>query len=396
MNGRSVAIVSAVRTAIGKFGGALQGFSAPDLGSIVIREALQRAATAPETADEVIMGNVYQAGIGPNPARVAALNADLPHGVPAMTVNKVCGSGLKAITLAAQAIALGDADCIVAGGMESMSNAPYLLQQGRWGARMGHSQMVDTMLSDGLWDCFEDCHMGITAENLADQYRVPRAEQDRFALQSQTRYQAAQAADAFAEEIVAVPVPQRKAPAIEFKTDEPPRATSAEALQGLRPVFKGDGTVTAGNASSISDGAAAAVLMSADLAAERGLQPLGYIRGYATAGVAPRIMGIGPAYAIRKLLAAQSLALPDVDLIEVNEAFAGQVLAVGCELGGDWDEQRVNVNGGAIALGHPIGASGTRIVATLLNAMRHRGAHRGIAALCIGGGMGIAALLEAA
>ncbi len=397
MNGRRVAVVSAQRTAIGKFGGSLQGFSAPELGSIAIRAALERAGVAPESVDEVIMGNVYQAGIGPNPARVAALGAGLPHGVPAMTVNKVCGSGLKAIVLAAQAVALGDADCVVAGGMESMSNAPYLLQQGRWGARMGHGRMVDSMLSDGLWDCFADCHMGTTAENLADQYRVARAEQDRFALQSQTRYQAALAADAFAQEITPVSVPQRKRPALEFRVDEPPRAnSSADALQGLRPVFQDDGSVTAGNASGISDGAAAAVVMAADRAAALGLQPLGFIRAYASAGVDPRIMGIGPAYAIRKLLAAEALALSDVDLIEINEAFAAQVLAVGRELGDGWDEARLNVNGGAIALGHPIAASGTRIAATLLHEMRRRDARRGIASLCIGGGMGIALLLEAA
>ena len=393
MNRHRAAVVSAARTAIGAFGGALKGSSAPFLGSVVIREALQRAATSGDQVDEVIMGNVYQAGNGPNPARVAAIKADLPYSVPAMTVNQVCGSGLKAISLAAQAIALGDADSIVAGGMESMSGAPYLITDGRWGARMGHGQLVDVMLRDGLWDCFVDCHMGNTAETLADQYQVPRTEQDRYALQSQRRYQTALQEDRFAAEIVAVPVARRKGPPVEFRTDESPRPdTSLEALAGLRPAFQQGGTITAGNASTLSDGGAAVVVMSEQRAADRGLEPLAWVGGYATVGVDPAIMGIGPAFAIRKLLAATGHTLADIDLIEVNEAFAGQVLAVGCELG--WDESRVNVNGGAIAMGHPLGASGTRIAVTLLHEMRRRDARRGIAALCIGGGMGIALLLE--
>ena len=310
-----------------------------------------------------------------------------------MTINKVCGSGLKAISLAAQAIMLGDADCIVAGGMESMSGAPYLLPGARWGARMGHGKLVDVMLQDGLWDCFVDCHMGNTAENLARQYQVPRAEQDRYALQSQQRYQAALAGGRFADEIVPVEVAQRKGPPAEFGADESPRPdTSATALAGLRPVFEKEGTVTAGNSSTLSDGAAAVVVMSEERAAERGLEPLAWVSGYASAGVDPAIMGIGPAFAIRKLLARTGLALSDIDLVEVNEAFAGQVLAVGSEL--DWDESRVNVSGGAIAMGHPLGASGTRIAVTALYEMRRRQARRAIAALCIGGGMGIALLLE--
>ena len=393
MSRKRAALVSAVRTAIGGFGGTLKECSAPFLGSVVIREGLQRAGVGGDQVDEVILGNVYQAGSGPNPARVAAVKADLPYSVPSMTINKVCGSGLKAISLAAQAIALGDADSIVAGGMESMSGAPYLIPETRWGARMGHAKLVDVMLRDGLWDCFVDCHMGNTAETLAARYQVARAEQDRYALQSQQRYQAALQEDRFGREIVAVPVPRRKAPPVEFRADESPRAdTSLEALAGLRPAFEREGTVTAGNASKLSDGAAAVLVMSEQRAAASGLRPLAWVSGYATAGVDPAIMGIGPAFAIRKLLADTGLTLADIDLLEVNEAFAGQVLAVGRELG--WDEARVNVNGGAIALGHPLGASGTRIAVTLLHEMQRRAVRRGIAALCIGGGMGIALLLE--
>ena len=393
MSRNRAALVSAARTAIGAFGGALKECSAPFLGSVAIREALQRAGVGGDQVDEVIMGNVYQAGNGPNPARVASVKADLPYSVPSMTINKVCGSGLKAISLAAQAIALGDADCIVAGGMESMSGAPYLLPDARWGARMGHAELVDVMLRDGLWDCFVDCHMGTTAETLATRYQVERAEQDRYALQSQQRYQAALREDRFGREIVAVPVAARKGPVVEFRGDESPRPdTSLEALAGLRPAFAREGTVTAGNASKLSDGAAAVLVMSERRAAASGLQPLAWVSGCAAAGVDPAVMGIGPAFAIRKLLAATGLTLADIDLLEVNEAFAGQVLAVGREL--DWDESRVNVNGGAIAMGHPLGASGTRIAVTLLHEMQRRSARRGIAALCIGGGMGIALLLE--
>lgn len=388
-----VALMSAARTACGGFGGALKECSAPFLGSVVIREALRRAGSAGEPVDEVIMGHVYQAGNGPNPARVAAVKAALPYSVPAMTVNKVCGSGLKAISLAAQAIALGDADSIVAGGMESMSGAPYLISDGRWGARMGHGKLVDVMLRDGLWDCFVDCHMGTTAETLAARYQVTRAAQDRYALRSQRRYQAALQADRFGAEIAPVPVGRGKAAPLEFRVDEPPRPDSTpEALAGLRPAFERDGTVTAANAAKLSDGAAALVVTSEARAAASGQEPLAWVGGYAVAGVDPAIMGIGPAFAIRKLLANAGLTLADIDLLEVNEAFAGQVLAVGRELG--WDESRVNVNGGALAMGHPLGASGARIAVTLLHEMRRRAARRGIAALCIGGGMGIALLLE--
>ena len=395
MSRNRAALVSAARTAIGAFGGALKECSAPFLGSVAIREALQRAGVGGDQVDEVIMGNVYQAGNGPNPARVAAVKAEIPYSVPSMTINKVCGSGLKAISLAAQAIALGDADSVVAGGMESMSGAPYLLPKARWGARVGHAELVDVMLRDGLWDCFVDCHMGNTAETLATRYQVERAEQDWYALQSQQRYQAALQEDRFGREIVAVPVAARKGPVVEFRGDESPRPdTSIEALAGLRPAFERDGTVTAGNASKLSDGGAAVLVMSERRAAASGLEPLAWVSGCATAGVDPAVMGIGPAFAIRKLLAATGLTLADVDLLEVNEAFAGQVLAVGREL--DWDESRVNVNGGAIAMGHPLGASGTRIAVTLLHEMQRRAARRGIAALCIGGGMGIALLLERA
>ena len=393
MSRRRAALVSAVRTANGAFGGALKECSAPFLGSVVIREAVRRAGGGGEQVDEVIFGNVLQAGNGPNPARTAAIKAGLPYSVPAMTVNKVCGSGLKAISLAAQAIALGDADCIVAGGRESMSRAPYLVPAGRWGARLGHGELVDVMLRDGLWDCLIDCHMGTTAETLAARYQVTRAEQDRYALQSQQRHQAALQGGRFRREIVALPVRRGKAPAQEFLTDEPPRPDSSrEGLAGLRPAFERDGTVTAGNASTLSDGAAAVTVMSAERAAAGGRQPLAWVAGYASAGVDPAVMGIGPAVAIRKLLATTGLALADIDLLEVNEAFAGQVLAVGRELG--WDEARVNVNGGAIAMGHPLGASGARIAVTLLHEMERRAARRGIAALCIGGGMGTALLLE--
>ena len=393
MNRNRAAVVSAARTAIGAFGGSLKECSAAFLGSVAIREALQRAGIGGNRVDEVIMGNVLQAGNGPNPARVAAVKAELPYSVPSMTINKVCGSGLKTIALAAQAIALGDADSIVAGGMESMSSAPYLIPKARWGTRMGHAKVVDVMLSDGLWDCFVDCHMGNTAETLAGRYQVERADQDRYALQSQQRYEGALRKDRFDSEIVTVPVARRKAPPIEFRSDESPRPdTSLEALAGLRPAFEPEGTVTAGNASTLSDGAAAVLVMSERRAAASGLEPLAWVSGCATAGVEPEVMGIGPAFAIRKLLDAKGLTLADIDLLEVNEAFAGQVLAVGREL--DWDESRVNVNGGAIAMGHPLGASGTRIAVTLLHEMQRRAVRRGIAALCIGGGMGIALLLE--
>lgn len=388
-----VAIVSATRTAIGTFGGALKDVNAPHLASVVIREALQRCHMEAAYVDEVILGNVYQAGSGPNPARIAAVKAGIPYEAPSMTVNKLCGSGLKAIALAVQAIWCGAAQSIVAGGMESMSSAPYLIPNARWGIRLGHGEFTDSMIQDGLWDCFYDYHMGMTAENLAEQYSISRTQQDHFALQSQQRYKAAFEAGRFKEEIAPVSVPQRKGAPICFAQDEHPRRDmTMESLGELKPAFKEDGTVTAGNASGINDGAAALVVMSHEAAAELGQKPLAYIRGFATAGVDPRIMGIGPAYAIRKLLSQTGTTLDEIDLIESNEAFAAQTLAVGKEL--DWDEKRVNVNGGAIALGHPLGASGARIVVTLLYEMQRREAKLGMAALCIGGGMGIAMLFE--
>ena len=386
-------VVSAVRTATGTFGGALREVGVGSLGSTVIEAVLARGKTDPGDIDEVILGTIYQAGLGPNVARQAAIGAGVPYEVPAMTVNKLCGSGLKSIALAAQAIFTGDAEVVVAGGAENMSRVPYGLQGSRWGQRLGHGEMTDLMIMDGLWDCFYDCHMGITAENLAEQYRISRADQDRFALRSQEYFHRAHAAGLFAEEIVPVMVPQRKGDPSVFDIDEHPRKdTSLERLSQLRPAFKEDGTVTAGNSSGINDGAAAVLLMSEDRARRQGAAPVVWVRATATAGVDPRIMGIGPAPAIRKLLKKTGLTLVDIDLLEVNEAFAAQSLAVGKEL--EWDEARVNVNGGAIALGHAVGASGARVSVTLIHEMVRRGARFGIAALCIGGGMGIATLFE--
>ena len=386
-------IVGAVRTAVGKFGGALAGVEAPRLGGIAIREALSRCGVEAAHLDEVIVGAVYQGGLGPNPARQAAVAAGVPYAVPATTVNKLCGSGLKAIALAAQAIVAEEARAIAAGGMENMSRVPHALASSRWGERLGHGKLLDLMLLDGLWDCFYDCHMGITAENLAARYGISRQEQDRFAAQSQARYWQAAAAGAFETEIAPVELPQKKGEPAVFKTDEHPREDATpEKLAKLPPAFKPGGTVTAGNASGINDGAAAVVVMAAEAARQAGLKPLAHIRAAAAAGVDPGIMGIGPAPAIRKLLDRAGMKLDQIDLLEVNEAFAAQLLAVGREL--EWDEARVNVNGGAIAMGHPVGASGARIAVTLLGALQRRQARWGIAALCIGGGMGIAALFE--
>ena len=386
-------VVSAVRTAIGRFGGALKDIEATELGGLVIREALTRCAVEPAAVDEVLMGQVYTAGAGPNPARIAAINAGLPYEVPATTINKVCGSGLKTIALGAQAIMTGAAEVIVAGGMESMSRTPYLVPAGRWGQRMGHGQLIDVMLRDGLWDCFYDFHMAATAENLAAQYQIPRAEQDRYACLSQNRCQRARRDKLFDAEIVPVAVPQRKGEPMSFDADEHPREdVTAESLSRLEPAFSEDGTVTAGNASGINDCAAAVVLMDEAAAQRQGAEPLAVVSDFASAGVDPKIMGIGPAKAIDKLLARTGQALGEIDLLEINEAFAAQTLAVGRELG--WDEARVNVNGGAIALGHPLGASGTRITVTLLHEMARRECRWGLSSLCIGGGMGIAMLLE--
>ncbi len=388
-----VVIAGAVRSAIGTYGGALRDVRPVTLGGQIVSASLSQAGMAPADVDEVILGMIYQGGQGPNPARQAAVHAGLPYSVPAMTVNKLCGSGLKAVALAASAVRAGEADAIVAGGMESMSGVVYGLAGSRWGERMGHSQVTDLMIMDGLWDCFYDCHMGITAENLAAEYSVSRQEQDRYAVRSQERYAAAKAQGRFADEIVAVDIPQRKGTPTVFDVDEHPRQdVSLEGLTKLRPAFDEEGTVTAGNASGLNDGAAALTVLSEAESEARNIEPLARVVDAVSVGVDPRVMGIGPAPAIEGLLQRNGLSLVDIDLLEVNEAFAAQVLAVGRRL--DWDAERVNVNGGAIALGHPVGASGARIAVTLLHEMRRRDARRGIAALCIGGGMGIAVLFE--
>ncbi|KSW27865.1 MULTISPECIES: acetyl-CoA C-acetyltransferase [unclassified Pseudomonas] len=389
---QDVVIVAATRTAIGAFQGSLANIPAHELGAIVIRELLQRSGVKPEQVDEVILGQVLTAGSGQNPARQAAIAAGLPHAVPALTLNKVCGSGLKALHLAAQAIRCGDAEVVIAGGQENMSLSPYVLPKARTGLRMGHAQLVDSMIVDGLWDAFNDYHMGITAENLVDKYGISREEQDAFAAASQQKAVAAIEAGRFRDEIVPVSIPQRKGEALSFDTDEQPRAgTTAEALAKLKPAFKKDGSVTAGNASSLNDGAAAVLLMSAAKAAELGLPVLARIASYASAGVDPAIMGIGPVSATRRCLDKAGWQLAELDLIEANEAFAAQSLAVGKELG--WDAAKVNVNGGAIALGHPIGASGCRVLVSLLHEMLRRDAKKGLATLCIGGGQGVALAL---
>ncbi|MGI9952799.1 acetyl-CoA C-acetyltransferase [Moorellaceae bacterium AZ2] len=386
-------ILSAVRTAIGSFGGTLKDIPAVELGAIVIREALHRAGVEPGEVDEVILGNVLQAGQGQNPARQAAIKAGLPVEVPAMTINMVCGSGLQAINLAARLIEAGDAEIIVAGGIENMSRAPYALPGARWGARMGDDQVVDIMIRDGLWDAFYNCHMGITAENLAERYHITREEQDSFALESQRRAEKAIKEGRFRDEIVAVQVPQRKGEPVVFVQDEFPRfGTTAEALAKLKPAFKRDGTVTAGNASGINDGAAAVVLAAAWKAETLGVKPMASIRSWSVAGVDPGIMGIGPVEATRKALKRAGLTIADLDLVEANEAFAAQSLAVAREL--ELDLTRTNVNGGAIALGHPIGASGARILVTLIYEMQKRRSRYGLATLCVGGGMGVATIVE--
>jgi acetyl-CoA C-acetyltransferase len=387
-------IVSAVRTAIGTLGGGLSQVPAPTLGAVVVRESVARAGLTPDQVDEVILGHVLPAGHGLNPGRVAALEAGVPKEIPSYTVNKACGSGLKAVALAAQAIRLGDAETIVAGGMESMSGAPYIQKKARFGYRMGHAEILDSMIADGLTCPITMVHMGVTAENVAAKYSIPRAEQDEFAAESQRKTAAAQAAGRFRKEIVAVEVPGRKkGETARFDTDEHPRAdTSVEKLGGLRPAFKTDGSVTAGNASGINDGAAAAVVMSEERAKALKLVPLATIRGVAAAGVDPAIMGMGPWPACEKALARAGLRKEEIDLWELNEAFAAQSLGVLREL--RIPANRVNVNGGAIALGHPIGASGARVLVTLLHAMMDRDARLGVASLCIGGGQGIAMIVE--
>lgn len=390
---REVVIASAVRTAIGKFGGSLLPLSAPELGAIVIKEALKRANVPGEKVDEVIFGNVLQAGLGQNPARQASIKAGLPIEVPAFTVNKVCGSGLKCVELAAQSILAGDNDIVVAGGMESMSNAPFVTSgKARWGLRMGDSKLVDVMIKDGLWDAFNNYHMGITSENVAEKFGVTREDQDEVSARSQQRAIAAIKSGAFKDEIVPVTIKTKKGETV-FETDEFPReGTTTEILAKLRPAFKQGGTVTAGNASGLNDGAAALVIMSAEKAQELGIKPMAKILSYASAGVDPAIMGIGPIPASRKALFKAGLEVKDLDLIEANEAFAAQFVEVGREL--NFDPDKVNVNGGAIALGHPIGASGARILVTLLYALKNRDKKLGLATLCIGGGMGTSAVVE--
>ncbi|MDR0158186.1 MULTISPECIES: acetyl-CoA C-acetyltransferase [Lysinibacillus] len=388
-----VVIVSAVRTAIGSFQGTLKDVPAVTLGSIVIKDALARAGVAGEQVDEVIMGNVLSAGLGQNPARQAAIKAGLPNEVSALTINKVCGSGLKAVHLATQAILAGDAEIIVAGGFENMSQAPYVLKNAREGFRMGDQKVVDTMIHDGLWCAFNDYHMGITAENLCDMYEISREEQDAFAARSQQRAEAAIAAGKFENEIVAVEIPQRRGEPIVFDKDEFPRAgVTEESLGKLRPAFKKDGSVTAANASGINDGAAAIVVMSKKKAQELGIQPMAIITANASAGVDPAIMGTGPVKAVQKALAKAATTLEEIDVIEANEAFAAQSIAVDREL--RFNHDKLNVNGGAIALGHPIGASGARILVTLLHEMEKRDAKIGLATLCIGGGQGVATVVK--
>lgn len=386
-------IVSGARTAIGSFGGALADVPATELGRVVIDSALHRAGIDRSDVEEVIMGNVLQAGAGMNPARQSAIAAGIPVGVPSFTVNKVCGSGLKAVALAAQAIAAGDADLIVAGGMESMSRAPYLLKKARWGYRLGGDEIIDSMLSEGLTCAMAGCHMGVTAENVASASGITREAQDEFAAESQVRAEAAISGGRFDEEIVPVMIAQKKGESVAFKVDEYPRAgTTAGTLARLKPAFQKEGTVTAGNASGINDGAAAVVVVSDERARLMELAPMAKIVSYASAGVDPRFMGMGPVPAIESALEKAGLELKDIDLFELNEAFAAQSLAVLAKLA--LDAARVNVNGGAIALGHPIGASGARVLVTLLHEMRRRDVRRGLAALCIGGGQGIAMIVE--
>jgi acetyl-CoA C-acetyltransferase len=386
-------IVAAARTAVGKFAGSLAGTPASELGSIVIKAALERGGLDASIVDEVIMGQVLTAGVGQNPARQASLGAGIPEAVPAMTINKVCGSGLKSVALAAQAIQCGDAECIVAGGQENMSASPHVLPNSRNGYRLGNFEAIDTMIVDGLWDVYNQYHMGITAENVAERYGISRQQQDEFAVASQNKAEAAQKAGRFRDEIVPVMLKQRKGDPIAFDTDEFVRhGATLDSVSGLKPAFRKDGTVTPANASGINDGAAAVVVMSESRATALGLKPLASIRAYAASGLDPAIMGMGPVPASRRCLEKAGWSAADLDLMEINEAFAAQACAVNSEMG--WDTSRINVNGGAIAIGHPIGASGCRILVTLLYEMTKRDARRGLASLCIGGGMGIAMCVE--
>ena len=387
-----VVIVAAGRTPVGKFGGSLAKIPAAELGAHVIRQLLAKTGIDPASVSEVIMGQVLTAGVGQNPARQAALKGGLPDMVPAYTINKVCGSGLKATHLATQAIRCGDAQIIIAGGQENMSASPHVLPNSRDGFRMGDTKLVDTMIVDGLWDVYNQYHMGVTAENVARKYDISRAEQDEFALQSQLKAEAAVKEGRFKDEIIPVEIPSKKG-AVVFDTDEYPKhGSTLEALSSLRPAFNKEGTVTAGNASGINDGAAAVIMMSAAKARELGLAPLARIKAYSSAGLDPSIMGMGPVSASRLCLQKAGWTHQDVDLMEINEAFAAQAIAVNKEMG--WDTSKINVNGGAIALGHPIGASGARVLVTLLHEMARRDAKRGLASLCIGGGMGVALAVE--
>lgn len=390
---REVVIASAVRTPIGNFGGSLAGVSAVEMGSMVIKEALSRAKVKAEMVDEVIMGNVLGASLGQNVARQSSVRAGIPDEVPAVTVNKVCGSGLRSVSLAVQTILLGDNDIVVAGGTENMSQAPYVLPKARWGLRMGDGVVEDLMIKDGLSCAFNNYHMGLTAENIAEQWNISREEQDAFAVASQNKAEKAQKEGKFKDEIVPVEIPQRKGDPIIFDTDEFPRhGATIEGLAKLRPAFSKDGTVTAGNASGINDGAAALILMGKEKAEKLGVKPLATLRAYASGGVEPSIMGTGPIPATRKVLERAGLAIEEIDLIEANEAFAAQSIAVAKDLG--FNMEKVNVNGGAIALGHPIGASGARILVTLLHEIQKQECRYGLATLCIGGGMGTAVVVE--
>jgi acetyl-CoA C-acetyltransferase len=387
-----IVIVGAARSAIGKFGGTLAKTPASDLGAHVMKKLLERSGVRPEQVSEVILGQVLAAGVGQNPARQAAIKAGLPDMIPAMTINKVCGSGLKAVMLAAQSVANGDSDLVVAGGQENMSIAPHVLNGSRDGFRMGDAKMVDSMIVDGLWDAFNQYHMGVTAENVAKEYAVTREEQDEFAVKSQNKTEAAQKAGRFKDEIIPFEIPSRKGPVV-FADDEYPRhGATLEVMQGLKPAFDKNGTVTAANASGINDGAAMVLVTSARKARELGLKPIARIKAFASAGVDPKYMGMGPVPASKRCLARAGWEPKDLELMEINEAFASQAIAVNRQMG--WDTSRVNVNGGAIALGHPIGASGCRILVTLLHEMHKRDAKKGLASLCIGGGMGVALAVE--
>jgi len=388
-----IVIVGAVRTAIGKFGGTLAKTPAPELGATVIRALLQKSGVKPEEISEVILGQVLTAGSGQNPARQALIKSGLPSAIPAMTINKVCGSGLKAVMLAAQAVQCGDADIVIAGGQENMTAAPHVLPGSRDGIRMGDGKLVDTMIVDGLWDVYNQYHMGTTAENVAKQYGISRGQQDEFAVASQNRAETAQKAGKFKDEIVPVMIPQRKGDPVAFDQDEFIKTgTTLQSISGLKPAFSKDGSVTAANASGINDGGAAVLVMSAENAAKRGLKPIAKIRAFASSGVDPSVMGMGPVPASRKCLEKAGWKASDLDLMEINEAFAAQALAVNKQMG--WDTSKINVNGGAIALGHPIGASGCRVLVTLLHEMGRRNAKKGLASLCIGGGMGVALAVE--